>query len=363
MKRSLLLGLCVFLSACQSTPVLPGETENPPSSAETSELEPVEPDTPTYDGPVKAVAIDTDMSVDDLIAVAMLVNSPMIEVTAITVTGLFVRCPIGEEIMLDFLATIGASGIPVACGATEPVEGSRAFPNDWRDFADDGWGATLSSSSEQPDPRGGVALLAETISSGVDALVILGPPSSTAVALRENPGLAQQIPEIVMMAGAVDVAGNLFLDGYENPPWPGEWNVYVDPVATRELFESGAPVVMVGLDATNEVPVTRDIVDQMRRDGEGLAIDFAVDTLESLRLVDAFDSYFWDQLAVSYLLDPQVVALEQTRIAVVTSPERESGRTLRDESGATISIATGANADLFHQVMIDSLSGRVSSPR
>lgn len=357
MRTMPLVMVAVMLAGCQSTATAPSD---PPAVEQVIEADNSPQDVPVsdYTGEVTSIAIDTDMSIDDFIAIAMLVNSPMTEVKAIAVTGLFVRCPVGEEILLDFLATIGASGIPVACGQTTPVEGNRAFPNDWRDFADNAWGATLGDSSELPDPRGGVTLLTDTIRSGIDTLVILGPPSTSAQALRGNPDVAEQIPQIVMMAGAVDVPGNVYLDGYENPPWPGEWNVYVDPVATQELVDSGSAVVMVGLDATNQVPVVKNVVDRMRQEGDGAAIDFAVSTLERLRLVDAFDSYFWDQLAVAYVLNPLVVTLEQTGITVVTTPERESGRTLRDESGQTISIATGANAELFHQVMIDSLSGR-----
>lgn len=346
----------VLLAGCaSSTPPATDSVVEPAQDSATQE--PVAPAEP-YDGPIRSVVIDTDMSVDDLIAVAMLVGSPAVEVEAIAITGLFVRCPAGEQIMLDFLATIGASGIPVACGATAALEGGRAFPDDWRDLADQGWGARLQSSAERPDPAGGLSLIETAIIGGADTLVILGPPTTSAQALRATPELVGQISEVVMMAGAVDVPGNLYLDGYENPAWPGEWNVYVDPVATTEIFSSGIPVVMVGLDATNQVPVSRDVVERMKSEGQGLALSFAVETLERLRLVDAFDSYFWDQLAVAYLLDPAVVTLEQTGISVALSPEREVGRTVRDQGGPVISIATSANEQLFHQVMIDSLSGR-----
>lgn len=346
----------VLITGCSSSPP-PAEEPAAAPEQESTAQDPAAPAEP-YDGPVRSVVVDTDMSIDDLIAVAMLVGSPMVDVEAIAITGLFVRCPRGEQIMLDFLATIGASGIPVACGATAALEGGRTFPDDWRDFADQGWGAPLQPSSESPDTAGGVGLIERAVGEGADTLVILGPPTTSAQALRAAPELANRIVEVVMMAGAVDVPGNLYLDGNENPAWPGEWNVYVDPIATTEIFASGIPVVMVGLDATNQVPVSREVVDRMKSEGSGLAVSFAVETLERLRLVDAFDSYFWDQLAVAYLLDPAVVTLEQTGISVSLEPGREVGRTIRDPNGPVISIATAANEPLFHEVMIASLSGR-----
>jgi len=350
------LALAGLLAGCSGgmAPVAEPAPDESTPAAESSTTEAQE----TYSGPVRGVVVDTDMSIDDLLAIAMLVQSPRVDVQGIAITGLFVRCPTGERIMLDFLATIGATGIPVACGATEALESGRTFPDDWRDFVDRAWEGSLTRSTETADPAGGVALIERALSQGADTLVILGPPTSSALALRANPDLVDGLVEVVMMAGAVDVPGNVYLDGYENPAWPGEWNVYVDPHATAEIFASGAAVVMVGLDATNTVPVTRDAVERMRSEGRGPAIDLAVETLERHRLVDAFDSYFWDQLAAAYVLNASVVTLEQATISVAFAPEREAGRTSRDPGGSPISIATGADASLFYRVMIESLSGR-----
>lgn len=362
MKKAFGLALILFVAACQSSP--PPIEDAPPAQndaatdSQASDSEDSAPSAEEYDGPIQSVVVDTDMSLDDLIAIAMLVESPATEVKAIAITGLFVRCPRGEEIMLNFLALIGQSGIPAACGSTEALEGGRTFPDDWRDFADAGWSTPEGIATEQPDSRGGVAVLAEAIAAGIDTLVVLGPPTTSAQMLRDNPELAGEISSIVLMAGALDAPGNLYLDGYDQPAWPGEWNVYVDPVATKELLSSGPPVVMVALDATNEAPVTRAAVDQMISDGSGPALDFAVMAMEQNRLVDAFDSYFWDALAAAYVLNPAVVTVEQTGIDVLMSPERETGRTVRDPAGPVIGVAVGADAELFMQVMIDALSGR-----
>lgn len=350
------LALAGLLAGCSgaAAPVAEPAPEGSTPAGESSTAVTSEP----YSGPVRAVVVDTDMSIDDLLAIAMLVRSPLVDVRGIAITGLFVRCPKGEQIMLDFLATIDASGIPVACGATEALESGRTFPDDWRDFADQAWEGSLTRSTQTADPQGGVALIERAVSEGADTLVIFGPPTSSALALRSNPDLVSGLVEVVMMAGAVDVPGNVYLDGYENPAWPGEWNVFVDPHATAEVLSSGVAVVMVGLDATNSVPVTREVVQRMRNEGSGSAVNLAVDTLERHRLVDAFDSYFWDQLAAAYLLNPSVVTLEKATISIAFAPEREAGRTVRDPGGSPISIATGADAPLFHRVMIDSLSGR-----
>jgi inosine-uridine nucleoside N-ribohydrolase len=357
----LITALALFLAGCQPNQTV-GDTDTSPtmSSSEESEQSPTE-EAPAYTGEVTSVVVDTDMSTDDLMAIAMLVMSPRVEVAAVTITGAFVRCPRGEELMLDYLHTLGASDIPVACGATAPLEGTRAFPDDWRNAADGAWGIPLGDSGAAPAAEGGVALLAEQVNNGVTHVVVLGPHTNMAQALRNNPDMANSIDLILTMGGAVDVAGNVY--GIPGAPEAKsdsvvEWNIYVDPVAASEVFGSGIPVVMVGLDATDDVPVESAFVDRMKAEGTGTAIDLMVGMIERNKLSDQLDSYFWDQLAVAYLLDPAVVSLEQTAIRVVTGSGEESGRTLRDTAGTTISIATAGNRSLLEDLMIGSLSGR-----
>src|SRR5262249_57874145 len=53
----------------------------------------------------------------------------------------------------------------------------------------------------------------------------------------------------VMMAGAVDVPGNVTPDA--------EFNAYVDPDAAREVFDAGLRVDLVPLDATRQTTMNR----------------------------------------------------------------------------------------------------------
>lgn len=356
----LMTALALFLVGCQPDQTVGDTDTSPPmSSPEDSEQSPAE-EAPAYTGVVTPVVVDTDMSTDDLMALAMLVMSPRVEVTAVTITGAFVRCPWGEELMLDYLHTLGESDIPVACGATGPLEGDRAFPEDWRNAADGAWGIPLTDSPSSPFAGGGVALLVEQLRNGVTHVVVLGPHTNMAQALRDNPDLVTSIELILTMGGAVDVEGNVY--GIPGAPEAKqdsvvEWNIYVDPVAAEEVFSSGIPVVMVGLDATDDVPVESAFVQRMKAEGTGIATDLMVGMIERNKLSDQFDSYFWDQLAVAYLLDPAVVTLEEAAIRVVTGSGEESGRTLRDESGTVISIATSGNRALLEDLMIESLNG------
>jgi inosine-uridine nucleoside N-ribohydrolase len=80
--------------------------------------------------------------------------------------------------------------------------------------------------------------------------------------------------------------------------------------------------------------------------------------IERNKLADAFDSYFWDGLAVAYLLDPTVVSLQDVTIRVVTDDGPDSGRTVRDPQGAPIRVAVDGDRVLFEDLAMDSLSRR-----
>ena len=67
---------------------------------------------------------------------------------------------------------------------------------------------------------------------------------------------------MVVMGGAVSVPGNVHLDGAPEP-LAAEWNLYVDPSAAAAVVSSGAPMTLVGLDATNQVPVTEELIERL----------------------------------------------------------------------------------------------------
>ncbi|MDD5371147.1 MAG: nucleoside hydrolase [Anaerolineaceae bacterium] len=87
------------------------------------------------------------------------------------------------------------------------------------------------------------------------ALFVSGPSTDLAQALRLDPGIREHILAVYRMGGAVYVSGNL-TDFSANPAnVSAEWNIYIDPLAASEVFESGLPIYLVPLDATNQVSV------------------------------------------------------------------------------------------------------------
>lgn len=321
-------------------------TATPSSSAPTSSLP---------DGSPTRVVVDTDVALDDLVALAFLLSSHDIDVRAITVSGTGeVRCPAGVGVVEALLARVGADDVPVACGRSTPLAGTHAFPTDWRDAADAGWGVLEPTATAPTGGPSAVDLLAEHLQPDV-TLLTLGPLTNVADALRSHTGLADRIGSIVVMGGAVDVAGNVRGPGTE--PASAEWNVFVDPVAAAELFGSGAGVLLVGLDATGQVPVTPLFLERLMLNQHSDAARLVADLYSANSLVLTGDAYFWDPLAAAVIVDPALVTTERMHVEVVTDGGPDVGRTRRSEQGFPVDVAIGADAAPFEDLLLRTIDG------
>ena len=307
-----------------------------------------------------SVIIDTDMAADDWTALLYLLQHPAADVLAVTVTGTGeTTCPTGARNAINLLTLTGDIRVPVACGSSTPLEGSHTFPQEWRDAVDRMVGLSLPRNPFSPDERGAVELLRDVLSrSAVPVTVItLGPLTNLAELLTVSPEVAGQITRIVVMGGAVDVPGNIEANVAGNPY--AEWNVYVDPAALSVVLKSGVPVMLVGLDATNDVPVTPAFLRALGRDRSTSAANFVYDALQQeISLVLSERRSFWDPLTAAAALDVSLITSETRQLSVVTVDGPELGRTAVDPDGTTVTVAISADAGRFEQSLLNVLNGR-----
>jgi inosine-uridine nucleoside N-ribohydrolase len=311
---------------------------------------------PTATSAGRSVMVDTDLASDDLVALAFLLSSTEVDVRAITVSGTGeVRCPRGVEVAMGLLSITGDDEVPVACGRRTPLAGEHAFPADWRDAADDAWGLALPDVEAPTSTPSAVDLLARTLAPGETTLLTLGPLTNVAEAFRAHPDLAGQVRSIVVMGGAVDVGGNVHLEAGDSPT--AEWNLYVDPTAADEVLGSGAPVVLVGLDASSRAPVDQAFLDLLAGNTHTTAAGLVATLLAGNPQVASGEAYFWDPLAAAAVLDEGLLTTEVARIDVVTEEGVDSGRTRRDADGSRVTVAVDADADAFERLLVRTLDG------
>jgi inosine-uridine nucleoside N-ribohydrolase len=134
----------------------------------------------------------------------------------------------------------------------------------------------------------------------------------------------------------------------------GEWNVYIDPLAAQIVLDSGIPITLVALDATNHVPATRAFVTRLAGQKRTPATEFVVRVLEGNPGLDVlFGYYFWDPLAAGLLADESLGRYQERRLQVVTIEGYQSGRLVEIETGALVRLAVWADRVRFEQALLE----------
>ncbi|MGF1742679.1 nucleoside hydrolase [Vibrio profundum] len=266
----------------------------------------------------KKIILDTDPGIDDAMAILFAESHPEIDLLAIsTVYGnatienttrnaLYLK----DKFNLQADVTQGA-GQPlrrVPVGPTVVVHGESGF-------GDVNAPEQLCST---PDPRPAYQYIIDTVKAnpGEITLVTVGPLTNIALAIQAAPEIAGLVKEVVVMGGAFGVnehRGNV-------TPY-AEANIYDDPEAADCVFCAPWPVVVVGLDVTEESFFTADFLDKLRDDA-GEVGQFIWDVSRFyLRFysekVGMEGCHVHDPSAIAYVINPELFTLRTGAIRVV----------------------------------------------
>jgi inosine-uridine nucleoside N-ribohydrolase len=347
-SSSLVLLLVV---ACGAPQAAPASTPTPPTAAP-SPVPTIEAGTP--------VVIDTDMGIDDVMAILYMLQRPEVEVKAITVAGDgLVHCDAGTRHALGLVAIAGAKNIPIACGRDKPLQGDHTFPRGWRDGADNLMGLTWREGGAVSS-QSAVDLIKSTIKSSPKkvALLTLGPLTNVAEALQADPKLIDNVHMITIMGGAVDVPGNVTGVPLSAPNRTAEFNIFVDPDAANIVFRSGAPITLVPLDATNHAPLAKYFYRALKDQHATPAGTAVFDLLKANTYVFQPGTYYWwDPVAAVISTDDSIGKFETKRLSVIEAEGEESGRTKVVDGGTNIRVVMSVDAPRFEEVFLSTLNG------
>lgn len=268
---------------------------------------------------MRKIIIDCDPGIDDALAIFLALASR----TDIEVLGL--TCVKGN-VALDktylnaqrICAAAGRLDIPVLRGIARPI------------LAPAGLGASVHG----VDGLGDIDLpaaedLPETGLNAVDfilkmaekypgeiALCAIGPMTNVAVSLLFDPSLGQKLHSIVFMGGAAYCAGNMNDHA--------EFNFMVDPHAAEIVLQSGAQLVMFGLDVTHKARIEARHLEGLRANGNACSVLAA-------RLLGAYtagDQHLHDPCVIAGLIDPTLFSGVQSQVRVVTEVGPQFGKSL-----------------------------------
>jgi pyrimidine-specific ribonucleoside hydrolase len=243
--------------------------------------------------------------------------------------------------------------IPVFLGRAAPLRGHAEFPAEWRRISDDLPGVTLPATLHEPEKRRAPDYLMERLKSGRPPVRILalGPLTNLGEALARDPSAVQGIREIVIMGGAIRVPGNLGDGGvFKTTNKTSEWNIFVDPWAARSVFQSGAHIRLIPLDATNRVPIGAEFLRNFRAAAHAPLATLVAQVLTADRqMIDGGYFYAWDPLAAVALIYPRVVKSSAVRIQIIQDPPEE-GRTAIAAGQPNCEVAMDADAAEFRKL-------------
>jgi inosine-uridine nucleoside N-ribohydrolase len=307
----------------------------------------------------KPVIFDTDMAHEDMFAALFLLSHPNLDLKAITVSGTGeAHCGPGVSNALGLVTVSGHKDIPVACGRETPLAGNHVFPAEWRQAVDNAYGIEIPSGGAASDLSAS-DLIIDILQKSNETITIVavGPLTNIAEALQKSPGISANIREIYIMGGAVETEGNVGNSGVNIQNKYAEWNIYIDPVAANIVFKSGIPIILIPLDATDDVPVTRDFYKALAKNRNTPVAKLVYDLLTAnLDFVDSGGFQFWDSLTSATFMDQSIVKFKELNLSVVEDEGPESGRTKKDPNGAKIKVAMSADQNKFEPLFLTVLN-------
>lgn len=274
----------------------------------------------------RPIIYDTDMAIDDWLALLYLAQHPDAELKAVTVSASGeAHCQPSLKNVPDLLALTNIVESPVvACGDDYPLDGYFVFPEPWQVDSD-----TLSGIELTPAPAGrfpvtnlhAAEVIHNVIAESDEAvdIVAVGPLTNIAQWLERYPDDKNKLGRLYIMGGNWHAKGNiivpLFTKGHPNTD--AEWNIFIDPLAADKVIQSGLDIVMVGLDVTNQVKVTHEYADNFKQQVNTPSADFTDAILDKNRwFIDSGEYYYWDVLTAIIAMDNSLCEAESQAFAI-----------------------------------------------
>ena len=276
----------------------------------------------------KKIIFDTDPGTDDALALMLALNSPELDVRAITVVPGNVTAAMGLENALRMVSLANRCDIPVAAGAQHPLFQKLITAEFWH--GKNGLGnIQLPPSKCKVDARFGPDLIIQLVRASPNeiTLVPVGPLTNIALAVEKDPSIVPLVKEVILMGGSI-TGGNVNA--------VAEANIYNDPEAAQIVFQAGWPVTMVGLEVGDKALFTRGYLAELAH-SRGPVNDFIVEVAKFMvGLSETFGgsgSPMYDPSAVAVAIDRTLVKVQEMHVDVETRGEFTRGETVGNRRG------------------------------
>lgn len=277
------------------------------------------------------VIVDTDLGLygDDSMSLCILLQSRALKILGITTTSGNVWSEEATVNALNLLQVIEHTDIPVHPGLPANVHAQRLhfYQNVEAKSSAKGvysgalkLGTTLPPVIEKSDrsnvnqsTQSAPDFIIEQVMKypGKVTIILLGPATNLAAAIRKNPRAARQIARVFVFGGAIRVMGNTTK--------AAEFNFWFDPKSANETVSGPFPVTLLPLDATEghffEERMVKFFADVRSPMGRYLNEYFQ----KRLERRQGRAIPLWDEALAGLIIDPKIVTSQHLRrIRVIT---------------------------------------------
>lgn len=291
--------------------------------------------------------IDCDPGVDDAVALLLaFAASDVFDLLGVTTVAGNVNAALTARNACIIRELAAREDVPVFAGAEHAIMGAAVAAEHFH--GESGLGHLKLTPPKKGLARGhAIAFLIETLSNAAPrsvSIAVMGPMTNVALALASAPQIRAGVREIVIMGGARSEGGNITTSA--------EYNIYADPHAAAIVFNSGVPVIAIGLDATHQVRTDAERMARLAALGSPRAAA-AHDLLrfsESVErdLAKREGAPLHDPCTIAYLMNPSLFETVPAKISVETASALTYGHTaveFRLTEPSTVRWAIGVNAE------------------
>jgi inosine-uridine nucleoside N-ribohydrolase len=291
------------------------------------------------------IIIDTDPGIDDCLALLLALNSPELDVRAISISYGNTVVENAFRNAVEIIRRVKNSGrVTLGIGARRPLKRQLQV-------ADDTHGPSGLGYADVP-PAGVILDYVRPLERMLEeqaepiTLVTLGPVTSLALVLRGNPDLVRtKVARHVAMIGNVEAPGNQTRFS--------EFNAWCDPEALATVLAAEIPTEMIGLDVTRKLIMKGNEVERLAQHWPWLydALRFYVEFHKKQEGLDG--AVINDVLAIAYLMQPDVLTFSDLRLSVDLDDGQRRGRTRLDPKGSFARVAMDVHPAPVRRMLFD----------
>lgn len=256
---------------------------------------------------VKPVILDMDPGVDDAAAIAVALNNPALDVRLITTVAGNVSVDKTTNNALKLVDFFGKN-TPVAAGAKAPLK--REFTDASYVHGESGMpGYDFPEATSQALEIDAIEAIHNELHAADAPMTIIatGAYTNIALLLEKYPEDRELIKELLLMGGSIS-GGNVSS--------VAEFNVFTDPDAAKIIFESGLPIVMIGLDVTLNALITTETTEALRTLGRAGEMLYGIIT--AYGDVHEGGKPMHDVNTILYAVNPDLITTRPFAIDVIT---------------------------------------------